>query len=197
MRLTLILLILFNMALSQNKSDIRLKMSVEEFNKIEPYDDPEYLTGNYEDILFKEIRLSLLNTDTYLKTYADLTKGQKILWGYISLSAEIRNGRITQYYWNTMGIYVKDLHLILKVINDAEFEKLLNEYNDVFLKNEIILQNYRHLDSQDLNNGVDYYGLWAEFFKDEKLTSYFLANTVALEKKIYEYVKNNRKEFIK
>lgn len=193
-KILLLIILSSNLIYGQKKMETRCKMTLAEFKEIGPYEDPQYLTFNYEETLFEHIRNQLLNYNE--TTYNSLTKGQKLLWGYITLSSQIRNGGITQYYWNYESEYIDDMNLFLNVIKDQEFTNLLNESKEIYIKNKHLVSNYKHLDDQP-NKLHNYYGLWADIIKGDKLNKYFFANTEKIEKAIYNYVTKNPKEFIK
>jgi hypothetical protein len=190
----LLSILLSNFIYGQQKMETRAEMTLDQFKEIGPYTDPEYLTFNYEENLFEHIRNQLLNHNA--TTYNSLTKGQKLLWGYITLSSQIRNGGIAQYYWNYEDEYINDFNLFLSVINDKEFAKLLNKSKETYIKNRYLVSNYKHLDEQP-NKLHNYYRLWIDVLKGDDLDKYFFTNATKLEKAVYDYIISNPAEFIK
>ena len=153
--------------------ETRCKMTLKKFKAIGTYEDPSYLTFNYEENLFDHIRSKIFSS--YEATYSSLTKGQKVIWDYFCLSSQIRNGGITQYYWNYEGYFIDEFDLMLKIINDPKFTELVNISKNIYIENKYLVSNYKHLTEQK-NPKLNYYGLWSNIIKGDELNQYFFAN---------------------
>ena len=174
--------------------ETRCKMTLKQFKEIGQNEDPEYLTIEYEEALFENVRNNIYKS--YESTYNSMTKGQLVFWEYSMLSSQVRNGGITQYFWNCEDYYMREFDFILETINDSTFTRLVNEAKGIYIENKYLVSNYRYLDSQPIKK-LDYYSLWRDIMDGEVFNKYFFANSIKFEKIIYDYIVKNPKEFIK
>lgn len=126
-----------------------------------------------KDFDFGWLLLEPINLSDSLATEPNLTKrfsdGQKALYFWWYLDAQVTNGGFTQFYLNEFDIYVPAILRGLKLIGDKEMYNLLKKAHAVYLKNKTEFEDARkenHL-MEELYDKIDdlfvldveYYGL--------------------------------------
>jgi hypothetical protein len=65
-----------------------------------------------------------------------LSKGQKALYVFCDLDAEVSNGGFIQYYWNGYGKFISDVESSLKLIGDTTILKIVRQAELAYRKNK-------------------------------------------------------------
>ena len=168
-------------------NDLRIKMSVSDFDLIPKYDDPEYLTYNFEEKLIQPLYCSVKSKTDIIRIFLQMTDGQKFFFTFSEIHKEIYNGGIAQFCWNQ--IELKDFAIkTFEILNDT----LITSKYRVLL---IDLEN-KSTKLKELKLKNDY-AEFANYLNSNEFDDMFFKRVVYLQESMIKYIKDNKTQFIK
>jgi hypothetical protein len=84
------------------RADSRRVMSIAEFNAI-PVDDKYPIDGYYKILIDENERIPNAVLENPRRLKEELTAGQRMLIEVATFDSQVKNGGITQYFWNCVG----------------------------------------------------------------------------------------------
>ena len=151
----------------------------------------EFDTLHNADFCFavlKPINIAL-NKNEEIQLSKRLSPGQKALYFFWYLDAEVNNGGFIQFYWNGKRMYLPPIIEGLKLINDSAMLHLVMAADKEFIANED-----KFMKQKEIHNWEPLYNNLKKF--DEYDSLYYLYNhhTMSL---IEKYVRQFPNEFVK
>lgn len=118
----------------------------------------------------------------------NLSYGQKALYYWWYVDAQVNNGGFTQYYYNDYGKYTPTIIKALKHIGDDKMAELVNRSYELFLKENWRIKDARHGGWEEFSN------LYKEIKDFDNLDNeYYNLNTQTM-KNIENYIRKNPNE---
>lgn len=167
--------------------DYRIKMSREDLQSIEPYEDADFFFFNYEETLIHPIFNQINKPKKEEAIFHELTKGQQYFYAIIELFAQTYNGGVGQYFFNGKNKFIQHAIEGLKEINCIELSSDLEEINNVYIDKKRMVAKLADKDefSEFLSN-----------FRDSKFQKKFFDQNEEMQKKMVEYIIGHRSDFI-
>jgi Domain of unknown function (DUF4375) len=167
---------------------MKLKMTIQEFEKIEDYPKEEYLTFNHFETLLNPY------LKDFKKNYPLFSKGQKVLYCISTFGGQVNNGGIFQFFQNKPYL-IDDTRIALKTLNETE---MLNNFDKAFqtFDSPISILQWIKIFYYQITNKVKAYIIRKEGTDLDWFDDYFYENDKNLERSLLKYIKNNPFEFI-
>ena len=167
-----------NFDIFENENHLKPSLSKSEFENLHSWDFGWFLLEPLNLANDDESELSLSNR---------LSPGQKALYFFWYLDAQVTNGGFIQFYWNGKRKYVKAIKNGLKLIGDEELLDLVDKAEKIYLANKT------KFDSGQTTE--DFSALYEEIIEFEDLDDQYYDihdNTIEL---IEKYARLNKGEF--
>lgn len=118
-----------------------------------------------------------------------MSYGQKVLYYWWYVDAQVTNGGFTQFYYNEYGVYVPTILKALEYIGDNKMAELVNRSYEIYLRENQKITDARQGGLEGFSN---LYNEIKDF--DELDDIYYEINTKTMEI-IENYIRNNSNEF--
>jgi Domain of unknown function (DUF4375) len=158
--------------------NMKLKMTLQEFKDIEVYNAEEYLTSNHCSVLLNPY------LSKFEENYPFFSTGQKVLYCISSLSGQVNNGGLFQFFFNKTDL-IEDTFKAIQLLNEQELEKNFEKAYNLFVEKALntLVKTSSYIRAK---KRID-----LEWFD-----SYFDEHTIELERNLLKYINNNPFEFI-
>ena len=169
-------------------------------NDFDLFDKENHLTPNFKPAEFDSLHswdlgwalLEPINLGSDYESEISLSKrlsgGQKALYFFWYLDAEVTNGGFIQFYWNDKRKYLPAIKAGLELIKDHDMLNLVERADDLFLKNKIRFDNGA--------TGEDFSKLYDDIPKFEDLDEeYYKLHEITMDR-IETYARNRPSEFV-
>jgi antitoxin component YwqK of YwqJK toxin-antitoxin module len=118
-----------------------------------------------------------------------LSYGQKALYYWWYVDAQVTNGGFTQFYFNDYGKYVPTIIKGLRNIGDNKMAELVNRSYEIYLKENRKIKNARQTGLEGFSN------LYKEIEDFDKLDEEYYSLNEQTMKNIESYIRKNQNEF--
>ena len=167
--------------------DYRIKMAFEELQRIEPFDDPDFLFYNHQEALIDPIFDQVNKPKKEEIIFQELTKGQQYCYSIVELLGQVHNGGIGQYFFNQRNKFIEFAIEGLNEIGCVELSRELAMTNNFYLDNKLELDKLA-----DNDNFSEY----LSYFHKSSFQRLFFDQIDMMQKKMIEYVESNSSDFI-
>jgi hypothetical protein len=194
---TLILFLSFGCGQTSKKTDVSMDNSVELYNTFDKdsHLQPDFNKSKFDTLHSWDFGWAILeplniasDKDKEKELSRKLSPGQKALYFFWYLDAEVTNGGFIQFYWNGYRQYIPPILDGLKLIGDSELIDLVKNADQEYLanKDKFILQ-------REKDNWEPLYNDLKEFEKFDE--QYYKIHDKTMEL-IEKYARQNPSEFL-
>lgn len=157
------------------------KVNTEDFLKLTDYD--------FGWLILEPISTFIQNEKGELTKGNTLSYGQKALYYWWYVDAQVTNGGFTQFYYNGYGKYVPTIIKSLKYIGDQKMAELVNRSYELYLKENKKIKDARKDGLEAFSN------LYKEIKDFDGLDDEYLNLNEQTIKNIEKYIRKNPSEF--
>lgn len=187
--------------LSCGKANKEIKIDETKMNNLfNTFDQEIHLKPNMSKAIFDTIHswdfgwailepINIAETkEDEIKLAKSFSPGQKALYFFWYLDAQVTNGGFIQFYWNDYRLYIPAIKEGLKLIGDEELLSLINEVDKYYVLNKNLFDK-----NKELEDWEPLYENLIEFDQYDDMYYKIHDNTMNLLEK---YIRTNPSEFI-
>jgi hypothetical protein len=167
---------------------MKLIMTLEEFENIEVYPKAEYLTFNHFEALLNPF------LSDFEINYPLFSVGQKALYCMGTLSGQIGNGGLYQFFFNKTDI-VHDTRNAIITLKENDLLTNFDKAFNIFEKAVLTIMANKNYSSKFINS-LKFYSLLKKNIDLDWFDEYFYEYEIMLQKNLLNYIKSNPYEFI-